>query len=180
MLLISLINSAGSCIAALVQKCKHFFNNHAALQKLKHEYTAISPGTRPLSVAAMYLQHITAGSLCVSRGAPWSGRCLPAQDGPDPGSTLVPISPALARCPMQLPCLKKVPTGGKVELPQFVGQPPPALLGAAGARSVFSTACYSRSRRRATSSSRMESIVSSSSASAPRKAASFFRAPAIV
>jgi len=168
------------CIAALVQKCKHFFNNDAALQKIKHEYTTISPGTRPSSVVTMELQHITAGSLGALRGAPRSGRRRTAQDGRASGSTLVPIIPALARPLMQLPCLKTVPPGGKLELAQFVRQPPGALLGATDAGGVFSTSCYSRRRRSATSSSRMESTVSRSSALVRRKAASFFRAPAIV
>ena len=35
----------------------------------------------------------------------------------------MPITPALARRLMQLPCLKKVPLGEKVELPQFVEEP---------------------------------------------------------
>jgi len=102
-----------SCIAALVQKCKHFFNNDAALQKIKHEYTAISPSTRPSLFAAIDLPHITAGSLGAPRAALRSGRRLPVQEGRVPGSTLVPITRARARLFMQLPCLKKVLRGGK-------------------------------------------------------------------
>lgn len=57
------------CIAALVQKCKHFFNDDAALQRMSHDCTTISPGTGSLSVAAVGLQHVTTpGSLGASRG----------------------------------------------------------------------------------------------------------------
>lgn len=70
------------------------------------------------------------GSLGASRGAPRPGRCLRGWSGDVAGSTLVPITPALARPFMQLPCLRKVPPGEKGELRQVLDKPrePPRLV----------------------------------------------------